>query len=305
MADRVPIGTHPGLVSGLVSADLPLADFGHTVEATRVFLRRTDNESGDVVLASVYGATGAVGDSIDLSLGDGTASASATGSVSSSEYWLRVTSADSNSMNLSGWFEVAESAERLSTVLVTLPRVKRYLGLSGSGDDDVLANIISGVSTRVKARTSRSIVSAAVSAEIHDGHADDTLVLRRRPVTTVAEVRIDGAAIAAASYHVDTDAGILYRRDEDTPAAAASTWDAGRRNISIDYTAGYLTVPEDLVLAANKQVAYEFRNSQPGGNRIGERGTILDAGGTATYLVGPWAPGVLEVLEQYRDRGTG
>ncbi|MBR23357.1 MAG: hypothetical protein CMF57_13120 [Leifsonia sp.] len=304
MADRVPIGTHPGLVSGLVSADLPLADFGRTVEATRVFLRRTDNESGDVVAASVYGETGAVGDSIDVSLGDGIASASATGSVTSGEFYLRVTSSDSNSMNLSGWFEVTDSAG-LSTVLVTLPRVKEYLGLSGSGDDDLLANIISGVSTRVKARTSRSIVSAAVSAEIHDGNADDTLVLRRRPVTTVAEVRIDGAAIAAASYQIEPDAGILYRRDEDTPAADASTWDAGRRNISVDYTAGYLTVPEDLVLAATKQAAYEFRNSQPGGNRIGERGTILDAGGSATYLVGPWAPGVLEVLEQYRDRGTG
>ena len=118
MSDRAPIGTIVGLLSGWTSTDflvVPVDGVPKTI--TRVLLRRTDNGSGDVVTASIRNATGGGGSGIDITLGDGVSENSATGTLAASAteaVYLRLTAADSNSQNLTGWIEI-EGAAGLTT----------------------------------------------------------------------------------------------------------------------------------------------------------------------------------------------
>ncbi|MCI0344824.1 MAG: hypothetical protein L0221_05175, partial [Chloroflexi bacterium] len=200
--------------------------------------------------------------------------------------------------NLSGYFEVATPGV-VGTRLTTLARVRQLLELlpTNTAPDALLDVIISGVSERIQRRIGRRIVEASVAGEVHTGRGAGALVLLRRPVTTVTDVRIQGVSIASSSYKVDGHAGILHRVAA-SDAYAEAEWDDGFRNIAVDYTAGYAIVPEDLALAATLQAAYVYGKR---GARVGERGQVIDVGGSSQYLTGPWAPGVLETIDTWRE----
>lgn len=287
----VPIGTHPGLAAALVGIDLPIAAFSQTSRATRFWLRR-ENEAG-ALSASLRNATGGGGDGIDLTLGTGVDSGAASGQVEGMNLYLRITAADAGSENLSGWIEV-ESSSAVAAALTTLARVNEWIG--NANDQTFRSDLIAGASAKIRAYTGRDLVESAVVDERYDGRGREVLVLRGRPVSAVSEVRIDGVAIAASTYELDVDGGLLYRRSASDPYTP-DVWPWGNRNVAVDLTRGYATIPEDLVLAATKQVAFEYAAR---GSRIRERGEVLDAGGSAQFLTGPWAPGVLSVLDAYR-----
>ena len=188
--------------------------------------------------------------------------------------------------------------------LATSAEVKAFLDISGSGSDTLLGAILEGVDQRIKRYIGRDVESATYSAELHDATGtDDALRLKHWPIISVSAVSIEGTALASAEYQIDKPAGVLYRRNA-TDSTSTAVWDEGRRNISATYTAGYATVPADLREATITQSAYAWRQSRPGGNRIGDRGTVLDAGGSVSYLTGPWAPGVLQTLEAWRGRNV-
>jgi len=182
-----------------------------------------------------------------------------------------------------------------ASLLTTLADVKTFEGITGAGDDALLTTLVAGVSDRMGDWMRREILSTAYTVEVHDARGFPALVLRHRPIVSVEEVRIEGVAIAAATYQADAASGILYRRAASDPYSE-DVWPWGSRTIEVDYTAGFATVPASLGLAATKQVAFEFAMR---GHRIRDRGTVLE-GGSAQYLTGPWAPGVLDVMQRYR-----
>jgi uncharacterized phiE125 gp8 family phage protein len=297
----VPIGTHPGLVLGLVDADLHAASVAATGRATRLFLRRTDNGAGDVVVASLRNATGGGGSGIAITLGDGVDAVAVTGDITGTEFYLRVSSADGNSQNLTGWFDL-EAAAGVASALTTLVRVKEWLKITGSTNDTLITNLIAGESARIQRYLRRYIVQQTITAEIQSGHGREILALRERPVTAVTEVREDGVALASSKYELDGDEGILYARTDGNP----DVWTEGSRNFEIDYTAGYASPPDDLVDAATIQVADTFRQTTPGGDRLGVLGAPLDAGGSPQYITpAAWAPGVLQRLALFRELRLG
>ena len=107
--DRMPISTLPGLVSAWVDVDLVIGEFATPAIISRVFLRRTDHEAGDVVSASIRNATGGGGSGISVTLGSTVAYAVASGSVAIAAaglVYLRVSAAGDTSQNLAGWIEV-------------------------------------------------------------------------------------------------------------------------------------------------------------------------------------------------------
>lgn len=302
----MPISTLPGLVSPWVDVDLVLAELSSAATITRVFLRRTDNAAGDVLTASVRDAAGGGGSGISVTLGDGIAYATVTGSLSIAAgglVYLRVSASGASSMNLAGWVEI-EGAPGVTTALTNLARVKQWLGITDSANDDLLSTLIAGVSKRCQIEMDREILSTAITAEIHEGDgADDLLQLRQFPIVSspapvVRQLTAAGAVVVdAASYRILPERGWILRAVN----GSSTPWPSGRANLEVDYTAGFATVPEDLAQAATMQVAYLWRQTKAGGNRLGERGTILELGGTAAYLTGAWAPGVLEALHARRD----
>lgn len=309
MSDRVPIGTIPTSDSDLVGVDILIGTFGVAVTITRLLLRHTDYDDSGATntqcIGSIRNATGGGGSGIAFTIPDQGQSVVVSGSLSvlaSESVYLRVTTGGAVAANLTGWIEADAGAADVTTALTTLARLKQFLKITVGTDDALLANIIAGVSKRAQRHMGRTIVSSSIVGEIHDGALpeEDRLLLLRHPITAIAEIRIDGVVLAAANYQFDAASGIVYRRDPDTPSADADDWDSGRRNIAVDYTQGYAAIPEDLIDAATKQAAYVWKQSTPGGARLGERSVLLDGGGSGEYLTGPWATGVLGVLDSYR-----
>jgi hypothetical protein len=304
MAQRIDFGTHPGSISGLVGQDLivePAAVQPYSVDT--VFLRTTDDTTDDLV-AAVHNATGGGGDSLACTIPDGSSSATSTAASIAVEVgeslYLRVSSGNALRMNLFGYADISPAATA-AALLSTIARVKAFRGISGSGDDDLLNTLLAGVSQRMKSYMRRSIVSAAITDEKHDGDGEsDTIVLADYPVIQPPAVvlELNGTAVDTDDYEVDEERGLLVRVTD----GASSAWTAGRRNYSVDYTAGYAIIPEDLVEIATKQTAHEYNLSSANSMaRLGLRGAILDPGGDATYLTGPWIPGATAAMDLYRD----
>jgi hypothetical protein len=304
MAQRIDFGTHPGSISGLINEDLivePAAVQPYTVDS--VFLRTTDSTT-DALVAAVHNATGGGGDSLACTIADAASSGTSTGAAITVDVgealYLRVTSGNALRMNLSGHADISP-APGVGALLSTLARVKAFRGISGSGDDDLLNTLLAGVSQRMKSYMRRSIVSTAISAEKHDGDGvSDTIVLSDYPVIQPPAVvlELNGTAVDTDDYEVDEERGFLIRVSD----GVASAWTSGRRNYSADYTAGYATIPEDLAEIATKQTVHEYNlSSASPGARLGLRGAILDPGGDATYLTGPWIPGATAAMDLYRN----
>lgn len=304
MGDRIPIGTHPGLVSALVGSDLALAAFGAgaAYSCSAVFLRRTDVGAGDTLAAELRTAPGGGGTGAALALPAGVSAAliPIAPALTGEAFYLRVSAAAGTQMNLSGWFEVeAGLSGSVSAYLTTLARVKAFGGIATAAHDALLNTLIAAASARIEARIHRRIAAAAYAGETHDG-GRPRVVLRHYPVASLDEVRLEGVALDPSGYALDAGAGILERRDGDP--YAAGVWPCGRGILAVDYSAGYAVIPEDLAEAATLQAYYLWTQTKAGGHRFAQRGEILDPGGTAQYLVGPWAPGVPEILAAWTSR---
>jgi len=300
--DRVPVGTHPGLSLALVGKDVPLAALTSERRATALFLRRGDANTASGLTVELRNATGGGGDAIALAFGVGEVSKVVVGEILGSDFYLRVTASDPDSENLSGWFQL-ESAlvPGDATALTTLALVRQQLGKlpADTSDDTYLDTLILGASARIQRHIGRLIVESTITAETHSGGGRSQLVPRHWPVSLVSEVRVEGAAVASSTYRLE--GSVLYRVAA-SDAYSLDVWPCGFGNVELDYTAGYAALPPDLVRAATIQAAYDY---QKRGTRIAERGQVIDAGGSATYLTGPWAPGVLDMLSPWRDRVLG
>jgi len=300
VGDRVPIGPFTGLASGLVGVDLILASLGKAGTVTRVWLARSGAGAG-VVTADVRNATGGGGSGLSAAFGGGDLEATATGTLAvaaGESIYLRVTAADAITQDLRGWFEVEGAAGVVGTALTTLARVKQHLGIADSSKDALLSDVIAGVSARMQAEMGRTITERAIVGELHDGPRGDTLYLDEYPVDSATVVlNLNGTLVDSTTYAVEEYLGGLVAVDE----GEAGAWERGRLNYSVDYTAGYATVPEDLALAATRQAAFvalEALNR----DRLGSRSTVLDSGGSSEFVTTEWLAGVLATLRIYKAR---
>jgi hypothetical protein len=286
MSDRVPICTIPGLVSQLVDVDVMIAPADVAKLITRVFLSRTDHEAGDVVTAAVRNATAGGGEGISVTLASGENEQTETGSVTveaDEPTYLRVTAADAHSMNLRGWFEV-DGAAGVTAALTTLARVKQFIELSGSDDDDLINNLIASVSSEIQGWLDRAIVQATATDEKIDSIGDNVISTRFYPIISISALTENGTALVE-----DTDFEIEEQDKERGQIARisggyASSWASGTRIVKVTYSHGYASIPDAIIQAANELVAYDYRQSKPGGYRFGKLNKVLDTGGTSNYL---------------------
>lgn len=183
-----------------------------------------------------------------------------------------------------------------SMSLTTLARVKAYLGLAGDDQDELLQTIIDGVSQAIEQLCGRPFAEVE-RTEFHDGQGSSALVLRCRPVTDVASLRDDpsgtfpeGSELAAASYAVYPEEGILERKD--------GCFADGRRNVRVVYTAGYATAPPAVEQAATILVATLYNRGRGGGDGLSSESLGAYA---VAYADGDWPGSVHELLFPYRE----
>lgn len=113
----------------------------------------------------------------------------------------------------------------------------------------VIAMLIGEVSDRAEKEADRSFAEASYT-EYADGTGNGVLYLRQGPIVDVTSVaELDDAAaetaVDAADYRVgglraegETGQGVLYR--------LGSCWPCGRRNIKVEYSAGFVEAYDGL-----------------------------------------------------------
>jgi hypothetical protein len=150
--------------------------------------------------------------------------------------------------------------------LVTLSEVKGYIGKTTDEDDAILERIIDNVSREFNAYTDRILVAFSHTNVYLDGNGKQIMWLPNYPViSTGANTAIyeDGILLSEGEdydYILYPETGKLYR--------VSGVWYWGPRKIKATYVAGYIctaannTLPEDIRMAALKQIAYEFGHYQ-------------------------------------------
>jgi len=160
--------------------------------------------------------------------------------------------------------------------LTTLADLKTRLGLSGTGEDDLLNLLIVQADSFFEGQTNRSIESNSYT-EYYNGNGRDFLYLDNRPVTSITNLYVDqegyygqaAGAFAAATEWTAGDDFALVRSDESEKnrglvralkhrefySHQGGIWPAGKGNIKVVYDAGYTVVPDDLQGAAQSLIA--------------------------------------------------
>jgi len=290
MSDRIPIGTIPGITSQLDDVDILIATLGAACTVTRVLLRHTDYDDGGAtdtsVVASVRNATAGGGEGISVTIADQTQSKVATGSLvvdADESIYLRVSAGNSVSQNLTGWVEVSGAAG-VTTALTSLARVKQFLGIDGSTDDDRLNTLIAAVSAEIQGSIRRKIIQATATDEKIDSVGDFRVSVREYPIISVSSLTENGTALVEDTdfemQEHDLAAGQIVRISDGDPIG----WASGRRVITATYSHGYATVPEDVKQAATELVAFDYNAEKSTGGRFGLSRKVLDTGGSADYL---------------------
>jgi hypothetical protein len=312
MSDRVSIPTIAGALTSHINVDYAIAHFAtaQTLEKFEPAVLVAPSGGSGSVSVDVRTATGGGGSGLSATIPDGAKvpATPVTGSVTiaaDTTLYLRITAeAATAPTDLYGNIEVSGAAD-VTTALTTLARVKAWKSISASTDDDLLNTIIMGVSKRCQTYMTRNIVQLTNVSEKQSGVGRELpLVLREYPVIVPPAVAIrdvEGDTVATTDYDVDEEAGLVHKATD----GVVSSWTEGLRNYEVDYTSGFATVPEDLALAATAQVVHVFLNATAGAGRQSLDSTINDAGGSASFLQGEWAPGVRQTLDGYRERRAG
>jgi hypothetical protein len=221
--------------------------------------------------------------------GTGTVEIAAGGTI-----YVRIVTANGAEWLLGRFEYVPGLAPSGASNLCSLADLKSWLSITGSGSDARLGFLINGVSRAMERWMDRQVPQHNVSAELHNGDGWSTqLVLRENPIISITEIREDSTALT-----VTTDyklVGYILHR-------IGAVWALGVGNIEADYVAGFATVPESLQLGCVQQCAYEYRQSAPGGNRVGKLTSSLDTAAADSYVVTEWVRGTLTAMRGYQAR---
>lgn len=137
--------------------------------------------------------------------------------------------------------------------LTSAAAVKRWLGVSGSGDDDVIAAIVTSVSRAILADLGRSTVLPTLVTEERDGAGTPGLWLGHWPVTQLVACVIGGQP--APMTNILSQTGVRVVAGEGPPPGAPQLlayengiFPRGRRNVVVTYRAGYQVTDEPAVV---------------------------------------------------------
>ena len=185
--------------------------------------------------------------------------------------------------------------------LCTLERLKDLMGLSSDehAHDRQYTACIEMASEQLREFCRRSF-GVGTYVEQVDGDASTLMALSNTPVVAVQALAINGVTVDPAEAKVYEDY-IRFESGGDYDARLRSSgrvFPIGLRNIVVTYTAGYPTIPGDLVMACAQQAIYIF-------NTFGKQGITTDnsqqsAANKTFALEGQFAAGVKVVALRYR-----
>lgn len=182
--------------------------------------------------------------------------------------------------------------------LTTLSMAKSHLSIGASDvlQDARIELFINAASEKIERYTNRTLVSQGTIAELQHGRRENILLLKQWPVIAVSEVSIDYTAAHTAPANVVLASDYTVSDDSNSLLLINSTFPVGFNNIKVSYTAGYVTVPSDLELAALWLVEWFYLMRTRGD--MGRK--TISKGGESVGVLDAMPPMIAEMLEFYK-----
>jgi hypothetical protein len=176
----------------------------------------------------------------------------------------------------------------------TLEGIRAQLRIEAGdvGDDSLLTQMGKDATAEMIAYLGYDPNSTAYTERYH-GKDKDRFTLRFTPVISITTLKVNENAVSAA---LDSNSsGYMFDPDTGTVYAIGGIFPRGVRNILVVYTAGYATIPADIVRACSEQVAYAYLSRE----RTGLRSMNI-AQQTQVYETGHLLERVQGVLDRYK-----
>ena len=141
-----------------------------------------------------------------------------------------------------------------SLSVVTLLDLKRHLRVDGDDEDEVIAGFELAAISVVEKYTQRLLSARSCTLKLPGlPSGQEPIELPGGQVTALASVMVDGVAITGCTFAGDSPALLIPAVDWVIPVAT-------NYPVTITYTAGFATVPYDLILAIKLMVGEWFEN---------------------------------------------
>jgi hypothetical protein len=181
----------------------------------------------------------------------------------------------------------------LPTQLTTLADLEGWLNITPGANpavDDLLTRLITAVSAAIESYLCRTIGEASYSRTFN-GKGGQALVLPEYPVLSVSSVTIGITSVPASPG--PQQAGFVF--DQYAVYLCGYAFERGLQNVSIAWTAGYASVPDDIEQACIQLCASRFREK----DRIDEGSKVIQ-GMQVSYRISDIPPSVRLMLQPYR-----
>lgn len=147
--------------------------------------------------------------------------------------------------------------------LTTVVKVKAFLEIDYSDDDDLIADIINAATANIEGQTNTLFKLRTITDEVYDGMGSVDLILNQSRVTEITKVEYrsgdfgtpNWTEISSDEYSLDVRQSNIYR-----PAG----WSCGRQNYRTTYKTGSAVIPYDIEMLCRKITGriYDKRKSQ-------------------------------------------
>lgn len=149
---------------------------------------------------------------------------------------------------------------------VTIAEVKEAMGITGTAQDTILANLLARVIEDIE----NNVIFRKLSVQTHTDYYNggtSRIFLKNYPLVAITSINDDpfyefasDTLIEATDYYTFNDAGEIVLK--------AYNFMSGEKNVKIVYSAGYSTFPRDLKEAIIKMVYAEYLTLRASGNVI-------------------------------------
>ena len=171
--------------------------------------------------------------------------------------------------------------------LTTLSTVKEYLGLTGTGEDVLLNRLMDWATDFIHSHCGRIFPQGGYDEYI-DGDGTETLLSHQFPILSVNSLEVDGIVKGSTSFVLYSPLGLLKLKSGVFPR--------GKKNVRLQYTAGYATIPKDVEQACIELVALRYYDR--GRERLG----VASKEGTA--FISQLPQEIRQVLDLYKRYGV-
>jgi hypothetical protein len=175
--------------------------------------------------------------------------------------------------------------------LCELEDVKKWLGITGTGDDELIGRLITAQSAVIEQYCNRKFKAASYELVV-DGNGKNTMIIPHYPIISVDSLMVNGISVPAYSFGMS---GYGYRFGQMSITLYGSCFIRGAGNVSMEVFAGYQKIPADLAQACIELVALRYRER----DRIGHISKSI-AGETVSFTQEAMPDPIKQALADYR-----